>query len=153
MSTPTAGEPPQASRPIPEDVYPESGYRLPLPKREDLDDYGKSVYDRLGSPGRRKLAGLRGPSGIRMHSPKLAERANALSRYLRYESGLNGPDRELAILVTAREISPLSIILTALTIHSSPAFHKKTPPLSCRRRGTYVFYKHILSFFGFSEPI
>ena len=104
MSTSTAGEPPQASRPLPEDVYPESGFRLPPPKREDLDDYGKSVYDRLGSPGRRKLAGLRGPSGIRMHSPKLAERANALSRYLRYESGLSGPVRELAILVTAREM-------------------------------------------------
>ena len=104
MSTPTAGEPPQASHPLPEDVFPESGYRLPLPKREDLDDYGKTVYDRLGSPGRRKLAGLRGPSGIRMHSPELAEKANALSRYLRYETGLDGTIRELAILTTAREM-------------------------------------------------
>ena len=104
MSTPTAGEPPQGSQALPEDVYPESGYRLPLPKREDLDDYGKTVYDKLGSPSRPKLAGLRGPSGIRLHSPKLAEKANALSRYLRYESGLSGQVRELAILVTAREM-------------------------------------------------
>ena len=28
------------------DVYPESGFRLPLPKRDDLDDYGKKVYDK-----------------------------------------------------------------------------------------------------------
>lgn len=104
MSEPTAGDPPQGSHSLPEDVYPESGYRLPLPRREELDDYGKTVYDKLGSPGRRKLAGLRGPSGIRMHSPRLAEKANALSRYLRYESGLDGTIRELAILTTAREM-------------------------------------------------
>lgn len=105
MSWTTAGQPPQSSKSLPEDVYPESGYRLPLPKREDLDDYGKTVYDKLGNPGRPKLAGLRGPSGIRMHSPRLAEKANALSRYLRYESGISGPTRELAILVIAREMN------------------------------------------------
>lgn len=94
----------QASKTLPKDINPESGYRLPLPKREDLDDYGKKVFDRLADPDRRKLAGLRGPSGIRLHSPKLAETANALSHYLRYESGLIGRVRELAILVTAREM-------------------------------------------------
>jgi 4-carboxymuconolactone decarboxylase len=94
----------QTSKTLPKDVYPESGFRLPLPKRDDLDDYGNKVYDKLASPGRRKLAGLRGPSGIRLYSPKLAENANALSRYLRYESGLSKRIRELAILVTAREM-------------------------------------------------
>ena len=89
---------------LPKDIYPESGFRLPLPKREDMDDYGKEVYDKVVGPGSGTITGLRGPSGIKLHSPKLAEREKALSWYLRFESGLSGPIRELAILVTAREM-------------------------------------------------
>jgi 4-carboxymuconolactone decarboxylase len=94
----------QVSTTLPKDVYPESGFRLPLPKREDMDEYGKRVYDKIVGPGSRILVGLRGPSGIRLHSPKLAELANALNQYHRYDSGINGRIRELAILVTAREM-------------------------------------------------
>ena len=36
-----------AAAPLPKDVYPESRNRLPLPKREDMDDYGKAVFDEL----------------------------------------------------------------------------------------------------------
>lgn len=82
----------------------ESGFRLSLPKRNDLDDYGKTVYDRLIDPANRLVAGLRGPAGIRLHSPKLAAITNTLSFYLRYETGFSGLIRELAILVTAREM-------------------------------------------------
>lgn len=88
----------------PKDVYAETGFRLPLPKREDLDDYGKKVYDKLSNPERPLVAGLRGPTGIRLHSPKLAEITYALGHYLRYETGFSGSIRELAILVTAREM-------------------------------------------------
>ncbi len=89
---------------MPKDVNPDSGFRLPLPKREDLDDYGKKVYDQMFGPGGRTLVGIRGPSGIRMYSPKVAELQSALNQYLRYGSGLSAPIRELAILVTAREM-------------------------------------------------
>lgn len=89
---------------LPKDIYPESGFRLPLPNRDDMDDYGKKVYDKVVGPGSGTIAGLRGPSGINLHSPKLAEHEKALNRYLRFESGLSGPIRELAILVTAREM-------------------------------------------------
>ena len=34
---------------IPNDIYPESGFRLPLPERDELDDAGKKIYDRLDS--------------------------------------------------------------------------------------------------------
>ena len=88
----------------PNDVYAETGFRLPLPKREDLDDYGKKVYDKLSNPERPLVAGLRGPTGIRLHSPKLAEITYSLGHYLRYETGFSGSIRELAILVTAREM-------------------------------------------------
>ena len=94
----------QVSKTPPKDVYPESGCRLPLPKRDDLDGYGKKVYDKTVGDASRMVAGLRGPAGIRLHSPRLAEHENALIQYLRYETGFSGRVRELAILVTAREM-------------------------------------------------
>ena len=93
-----------ASRTLPADIHPESGYRLPPPKPEDMDEKGQKIYDKLTGSRKRVLVGLRGPSAIRLHIPALAEKASALSQYLRYESGLSGPIRELAILVTAREM-------------------------------------------------
>jgi 4-carboxymuconolactone decarboxylase len=89
---------------MPQDINPDSGFRLPLLKREDLDDDGEKAYEKIFGPGGHSLAGLRGPSGIRMYSPKVAELEYTLNQYLRYESGLSGPIRELTILVTAREM-------------------------------------------------
>ncbi len=103
VSSATAEVAAQAANPKP-DVNQDSGFRLPLLKREDIDDYGKKVYDQMFGPGGRLLAGLRGPSGIRLYSPKVAELEYTLNQYLRYQSGLSGPIRELAILVTAREM-------------------------------------------------
>jgi len=92
------------SKALPEDARSTSGFRLALPNREDLDAYGKSVFDRLSDPERPLVAGLRGPTGIRLHSPKLAEITHGLNNYLRYETGFDSRIRELAILVTAREM-------------------------------------------------
>jgi 4-carboxymuconolactone decarboxylase len=88
---------------MPSDIDPQSGFRLPLPKREDLDDAGKAHYDRVTAPGA-TIAGLQGPSGITLYSPKAAEHARALNRYLRFEAGLPPRMREIAILTTAREM-------------------------------------------------
>ncbi len=88
----------------PKDVCAESGFRLPLPKREDFDDEGKKIFDKRVGTGARSLRGLHGPSGIRLYSPKLAEYSSSVSRYLRFESGFSGRIRELVILVAAREM-------------------------------------------------
>src|SRR6476620_4903224 len=57
---------------LPKDVYPDSRNRLPLIKRENLDERGKKVYDEsVADP--RSLAGLQGPAGIHLYSPRLAE--------------------------------------------------------------------------------
>jgi 4-carboxymuconolactone decarboxylase len=88
----------------PDDVDPQSGCRLPLPRREELDAEGQRVFDRLADPDGGTLRGLRGPGGITLHSPELARRTRPLNNYLRYESGLGGRLRELAILATAREL-------------------------------------------------
>src|SRR6266446_863396 len=45
----------------PEDVDPESGCRLPLPRREELDDAGQRTYDSLADLKGGTIRGLRGP--------------------------------------------------------------------------------------------
>jgi 4-carboxymuconolactone decarboxylase len=97
------GSPPTGGQIMPSDIDAESGFRLPLPKREDLDDAGKAHYDRVAAPGA-SIVGLQGPSGITLYSPKAAEHARALNRYLRFEAGLLPRVREIAILTTAREM-------------------------------------------------
>ena len=88
----------------PQDVDPQSGCRLPLPRRDELDAEGQRIYDSLADPTGGSLRGLRGPGGIHLHSPQLARHSRPLNRYLRQEAGLGGRLRELAILVTAREL-------------------------------------------------
>jgi L-methionine (R)-S-oxide reductase len=86
------------------DIDPQSGCRLPLPRRQDLDAVGQETYDRLAAPSGGSLRGLRGPGGILLHSPPLSRLTGPLNRYLRHEAGLGGRLRELAILATAREL-------------------------------------------------
>jgi 4-carboxymuconolactone decarboxylase len=88
--------------PLPHDVYPDSRFRLPLPKRADMDDYGKKVFDELADPGRFSLVGLQGPAGIRLYSPKVAKPMSDVNTYLRTGTGLDGRLTEIAIMVTAR---------------------------------------------------
>ena len=95
---------PGASIGYPADIDPQSGCRLPLPRRDELDAEGQRTYDRLADPAGGSLRGLRGPGGIQLHSPDLSRRSRPLNHYLRNEAGLGGRVRELAILATAREL-------------------------------------------------
>ena len=88
---------------MPSDIDPKSGFRLPLPNREDLDEAGKTAYDRAAKPGA-SIAGLQGPAGLQLFSPKTAAHHNAINRYLRFEAGFTPHVREVAILITAREM-------------------------------------------------
>ena len=94
---------PGAAQIMPSDIDPQSGFRLPLPKRADLDEAGKKTYDDASRPGA-SLVGLQGPAGIRLYSTKTAPRLQALNRHLRFEAGIAPRIREIAILVTAREM-------------------------------------------------
>ena len=110
---------------MPSDIYPDSGSRLPPVKREDFDEQGKQQYDALvGRMGGRSLAGLRGPGGLNLCSPKAAQYLSGLSNYLRYESGLSGRVREIAILVTAREMDNQF----EWTAHEPNALQEGVPP-------------------------
>ncbi len=88
--------------PMPPDVDPQSGFRLPLPRRDDLDEAGKRAYDRAATPGK-SIVGLRGPAGISLYSPATVEARSAFSEHLRYKV-FDPKVREVAILTVAREM-------------------------------------------------
>ncbi len=73
--------------------------RVPEPTREQLSPDGQAVFDRIVAT----RGGVRGPFSVLLHSPALAERVAALGEHLRFRSGLDGADRELAILTAGRE--------------------------------------------------
>lgn len=64
-----------------------------------LSDAQREVYERIAN-GPRK--GVRGPLAIWLHRPELAECAQALGRYCRYETCLDPRLSELAILMMGR---------------------------------------------------
>jgi 4-carboxymuconolactone decarboxylase len=98
---------PQAISSYPSDIDPESRNRLPLVEREDLDDLGKSLFDKTMADVKsgRSLAGFQGPNGITLHSPRVAESDQRKNDYLRFESPLGRRFYEVAILATARELN------------------------------------------------
>ena len=87
----------------PADIDPRSGFRLPLPRREDLDEYGQRTYDRGAVPGA-NIAGLQGPAGIQLYSPWATHQLSILSKYLRDDAGFTPRVREIAFLTTSREM-------------------------------------------------
>ena len=90
---------------LPDDIDPVSGFRLPFPDREQMNDDAKALYDRFSDPDGGSYVGLRGPGGIRLHSPELALRTQQINNYLRRDAGIPIENRELSILVTARELN------------------------------------------------
>ena len=90
-------------REFPKDVHAESWCRLPLVRREDLPEGAKEIFDNHVTPGGDSHAGMQGPGGVRLHSPRLAELSRPAVRYLRHETGLSTRIREVAILTSARE--------------------------------------------------
>src|SRR5215475_5142848 len=73
---------------LPPDIDPESRCRLPLPNRDDLDEAGKQTFDLLSDPHGGSLAGLRGPGGLRLHSPSVSAGLRPVNTYLRYAAGI-----------------------------------------------------------------
>jgi 4-carboxymuconolactone decarboxylase len=74
--------------------------RLSAPDRNALAPEDQAVWDRIAAV----RSGVRGPFGVLMHVPQLADRVRALEDYFRFDAELPGVDRELVILATAREL-------------------------------------------------
>jgi 4-carboxymuconolactone decarboxylase len=77
---------------LPKDVHPETRSRLPLIKRDDLNEQGKKAYDAAaaGSPSGRP----EGAAALRLHRSGVD---------VRWDSALGRRLTELAIITTARE--------------------------------------------------
>src|SRR5205807_1002811 len=75
QATPGAvGKPLQASGgTLPKDIYPDTGNRFPVIKREELNEAGKKLYDV-------RVDGF-GPGGIRLYSPPVAESMTGINEY------------------------------------------------------------------------
>lgn len=73
--------------------------RIPPLDPENLDPRQKEVFDAIASGPRGRV---RGPLAVWLNRPDLADRAQALGRYCRYDSSLSARLSELAILATAR---------------------------------------------------
>ncbi len=78
---------------LPKDVYPDSRNRLPLVKREDLNEERKKAYYAAFATTN-SIAALQGDAGIRLHS---------VTDNVRFESPLGRRLTELAIITAARE--------------------------------------------------
>ncbi len=66
---------------------------------ENLTEHQRTVYDAIASSPR---GGVRGPLAVWLNRPELANLAQSLGRYCRYDTLLPLRLSELAILVTAR---------------------------------------------------
>ncbi len=92
---------------IPDDIDHGSWARLPTIERESLDAEGQRVFDLIVHPDSRYSTGLRGPIGMWMYSPPMAEHLFPASTYLRFGHDNERDQRlvELAILAAARALN------------------------------------------------
>lgn len=87
---------------LPADVYADSRERLPLPKREDMDEAGKLVFDRLTKPATEQAG--RSAASVKLWDPKLADNLEKAYHYLKFDDGLGDRLTQIAVLSTAREM-------------------------------------------------
>jgi 4-carboxymuconolactone decarboxylase len=73
--------------------------RIPPVDPENLNEEQARIYKDIASGPR---GGVRGPLAVWLHRPGLADTAQALGRYCRYDTSLDPQLSELAILTTAR---------------------------------------------------
>ncbi len=99
---------------LPRDVNRESRGRLPIVKRDVLDEDGKRDYDRHIGPNRSSLAGLQGPGGLRLHG----------SKEDRIGENLGGRLKELIRLIVSRELDQAF----EWTVHEPVALREKLEP-------------------------
>ncbi|HEU4617431.1 MAG TPA: hypothetical protein VFV10_05285 [Gammaproteobacteria bacterium] len=97
-----AQTPAERSAALPPDIDPVSLTRLPPLTRDDLDDAGKAVYDRIVGDG---PAPKTGPVAMSLYSPGIAGPINDLNGFLRYHGDLSPRHTEVAILVATWEIA------------------------------------------------
>ncbi len=90
----------------PKDIYPESGNRLPIPKREDMKGEDLKIFDDIMA---KQAGGLSAREKerpqVRMHSPGVSKGLEEAHHYLKYDTALGDRLTIIAELTTARELT------------------------------------------------
>ncbi|HVY66362.1 MAG TPA: carboxymuconolactone decarboxylase family protein [Gammaproteobacteria bacterium] len=89
--------------PVAPDVHEDSYYRLPLLRREELDPRGREIFDRL--VGSDRTTAPRGPVGMTLNSPQLADPVQQLNDLLRIRGALDRRLAEIVVATTGREMN------------------------------------------------
>ena len=74
--------------------------RLPSVTRDQLKPEDQKYFDQISE----SRGGIRGPYGVLFHSPDLAARVASTGAYVRFESDMPNPLKEVVILTTAQEL-------------------------------------------------
>ena len=91
---------------LPGDIDPVTLSRFPPVRREDMPESVKRFYDEQNAPSQDGTPFLRrGPQHLYLYSPAVADTMGRLMSSLREQGVLGDRFTEIAILVTAREIS------------------------------------------------
>ena len=90
-----------SATPLPPDVNPVTLTRLPQLTRDDLDEEGKAIYDKIVADG---PVPTTGPVSMSLYSPRIALAFHDLNSFLRYNGDLSPRHTEVAICVAAFEI-------------------------------------------------
>lgn len=151
---------------LPPDVRADTLSRLPPVNRDDLDDYGKSVYDRV--VGRYNAGPITGPAAFSTHMPRVADGMDLINQYLRVDSAIGRDNIETAILVAARAFDQqyewASHAPAALSAGASQAtvdaikYHRNTEGLPAKasliiRYGRELFEENHLSSATWAEAV
>lgn len=89
--------------PLPRDVHEDSYYRFPLLRREELNPRSQEIFDRL--VGKDRDTAPRGPVGMSLYSPELADPIQQLNTLLRMEGVLDRRLAEIVVTATGREMN------------------------------------------------
>ena len=89
--------------PLPDDVFEDSYYRLPLLRRDELDPTAREIFDRM--VGADQPAVPRGPVGMTFNSPAFVEPVQQINTALRPEGSLGTRLSEIVITATGREMN------------------------------------------------
>jgi 4-carboxymuconolactone decarboxylase len=77
--------------------------RIPVARREELDEQGRAAYDAIAKDRGPEFT-KQGPFGVLLYSPELAGRAAHLGSYVRYEGPMPARHRHLLAMIVAREL-------------------------------------------------
>ncbi|HVY35233.1 MAG TPA: hypothetical protein VG960_12530 [Caulobacteraceae bacterium] len=89
----------------PADIDPESGNRLPLPRRETMSPADQQIFDSVMGKQATGLSALgKERPQARMTSPGVTKGLEEAHHYLKYEAGIDDRLMTVAVLATARQL-------------------------------------------------